>query len=120
MVVNTSLPSIESFEAKGWFLSQEGVELIASENPEAKSLDDFITIAKDMDLRSISTKGWNKTGDKITHLPTPLVLQLLEVRNTAMPSTNQVEKPRLLSATFTDGKKKYKGAEVLGKVDSLK
>ncbi|OBZ86937.1 hypothetical protein A0J61_05012 [Choanephora cucurbitarum] len=120
MVVNANLPSIESFEAKGWFLSQEGVELIASENPEAKSLDDFINIAKDMDLRSISTKGWNKTGDKITHLPTPLVLQLLEVRNTAMPSTNQVEKPRLLSATFTDGKKKYKGAEVLGKVDSLK
>jgi hypothetical protein len=54
-------------------------------------------------------------------IPSPCVLQVLEVRNIAMPSVNQIEKPRLLSVTFTDGsKKKYKAAEVLGQVDCLK
>lgn len=51
----------------------------------------------------------------------PCVLQVLEIRNIAMPSVNQTEKPRLLSITFTDGsKKKYKAVEVLGKVDCIK
>ncbi|KAI8053662.1 uncharacterized protein B0P05DRAFT_479561 [Gilbertella persicaria] len=117
----TTSPLVADFEAKGWFLSQEGIDLIASEHPEAKSLQDFITAAKDMDLRLLSNKGFNKTAEKVQQIPSPLVLQLLEVRNVAMPSVNQTEKPRLLSAVFTDGsKKKYKGVEVFGRVECLK
>lgn len=74
-----------------------------------------------MDLRLLTTKGFNKTSEKLDALPTPLVLQVLEVRNIAMPSVNQVEKPRLLSVTWTDGsKKKFKSVESLGKVECLK
>ncbi|KAL0140808.1 DnaJ-domain-containing protein [Mucor lusitanicus] len=114
-------PSIAEFEAKGWFLSQEGIDLIAAENDGVSTLEDYIACAKDMDLRLLTTKGFNKTAEKPSEIPSPLVLQVLEVRNVAMPSVNQVEHPRLLSVTFTDGsKKKYKGVEVLGKVDCLK
>lgn len=74
-----------------------------------------------MDIRLLTAKGFNKTGAKVSQIPSPLVLQVLEVRNVAMPSVNQVENPRLLSVVFTDGSnKKYKAAEVLGKVESLK
>lgn len=41
-------PSIDDFEAKGWFLSQEGIDLLSTENPEAKTLEDYITAAKDV------------------------------------------------------------------------
>jgi hypothetical protein len=44
------VPTIASFEEKGWYLSQEGIDLIASEHPEANSLDDFINCAKDVTL----------------------------------------------------------------------
>lgn len=74
-----------------------------------------------MDLRLLTTKGFNKIAEKPTEIPSPLVLQVLEIRNIAMPSINQVETPRLLSITFTDGsKKKYKAVEVLGKVECIK
>ena len=53
-------------------------------------------------------------------MPSPCVLQVLEVRNIAVPSVNSTDKPRLLSVIFTDGsKKKYKGVEVIGKVDCI-
>jgi hypothetical protein len=47
-------PTIASFEEKGWFLSQEGIDLIASENPEANTLDDFINCAKDVNVIFLS------------------------------------------------------------------
>jgi hypothetical protein len=51
----------------------------------------------------------------------PLILQLQEVVNIAAPMQHQVEHPRMLRAIFTDGgKKKIKGVELHGKVDSLR
>jgi hypothetical protein len=51
----------------------------------------------------------------------PRILQLQEVVNIATPLQHQLEHPRLLRATFTDGgKKKVKGVEMRGKVDGLK
>jgi hypothetical protein len=41
-------PSIEEFEAKGWFLSQAGIDLIASENEGLTTLDDYISCAKNV------------------------------------------------------------------------
>jgi hypothetical protein len=43
-------PSINEFETKGWFLSQEGIDLIASENDTVSTLDDYIACAKDVRL----------------------------------------------------------------------
>ncbi|KAI7870691.1 uncharacterized protein EV154DRAFT_431667 [Mucor mucedo] len=109
------------FEEKGWFLSPEGIELLKQQNPEASNVDDLIACAKDTDLRLLSAKGFNKTNEKLTTIPSPCVLQVLEIKNTAMPSAHQAETPRLLSVVFTDGsKKKFKGVEVFGKVDCLK
>lgn len=45
-------PSIAEFEAKGWFLSQEGIDLIAAENDGVSTLDDYIACAKDVRLGS--------------------------------------------------------------------
>lgn len=60
-------------------------------------------------------------NEKVTEIPSPCVLQVLEVKNIAMPSVNQGETPRLLSVIFTDGsKKKFKAVEVFGKVECLK
>jgi hypothetical protein len=74
-----------------------------------------------MDLRLLTAKGFNKTATKVSEIPSPLVLQVLEVNNVAMPSVNQVENPRLLKVVFTDGgKKKFNAAEVFDKVESLK
>jgi hypothetical protein len=51
----------------------------------------------------------------------PLILQLQEVVNIATPIQHQMEHPRMLRATFTDGgKKKIKGVEMRGKVDGLR
>ncbi|KAI9272364.1 hypothetical protein EDC94DRAFT_511564 [Helicostylum pulchrum] len=112
---------MSEFEEKGWFLSPEGIELLKTEHPEAKTLQDYIQCAKDMDLRLLTTKGFNKTNEKVTVIPSPCVLQVLEIKNIAMPSTHQIENPRLLSVVFTDGsKKKFKAVEALGKVDCLK
>lgn len=44
----TMTPSIAEFEAKGWFLSQEGIDLIAAENDGVSTLDDYIACAKDV------------------------------------------------------------------------
>lgn len=41
-------PSISEFEDKGWFLSQEGIDLIASENEGVSTLEDYITCAKNV------------------------------------------------------------------------
>lgn len=46
-MTNTS-PSITEFEAQGWFLSQEGIDLLSSENPEAENLQDYVAAAKDV------------------------------------------------------------------------
>lgn len=43
-------PSIAEFEAKGWFLSQEGIDLIAAENDGVSTLEDYIACAKDVSL----------------------------------------------------------------------
>ncbi|CAO3611932.1 unnamed protein product [Mucor hiemalis] len=113
--------TIAELEAEGWFLSEEGINLVTLENPEIRNINDFIAAAKDTDLRQLSSKGFNKTNEKVSVIPSPCVLQVLEVRNIAMPSVNQVEKPKLLSIIFTNGsKKKYKGVEALGKVDCIK
>ncbi|KAI9473793.1 MAG: hypothetical protein EXX96DRAFT_318080 [Benjaminiella poitrasii] len=118
------LPTIKDFEAKGWFLSQEGIDLIANENEsEITTLDDFIAIAKDTDLRLLTKDGFNKTAEKsLKQIPSPVVLQILEVKNVAMPSIHQIDdQSRLLSITFTDGsKKKFKGVEIFGRVNSVK
>ncbi|KAI8991681.1 hypothetical protein BDF20DRAFT_810913 [Mycotypha africana] len=113
--------NIPDFEAKGWFISQEGINLIAETHPEAKSLDDYIQCAKDMDIRSLTTQGFNKTEEKLTQIPSPVVLQVTEVRNISIPSTNQAEQhPRQLSVLLTDGKAKFKAVEMNGKVDGIK
>lgn len=75
-----------------------------------------------MDLRLLSKKGFNKTSEEVTVIPSPCILQVLEIKNVAKPSTHQTDdNPRLLSVTFTDGsKKKFKAVESLGKVECLK
>lgn len=39
---------MSEFEEKGWFLSPEGIELLKTEHPEAKTLQDCIQCAKDV------------------------------------------------------------------------
>ncbi|KAI8089284.1 uncharacterized protein BX664DRAFT_262160 [Halteromyces radiatus] len=113
----------ESLEEKGWFLSQEGIDSIKEQlEQENPTLEQFIEVAKDTDLREICDKGFRK-GDltKRDQLPSPLVLQVLQVQNIAVPSIQHVEKPRLLRVVFTDGsKKKWIGAEILGPLESLR
>lgn len=38
--------TISELEAEGWFLSEEGINLVNSENPEIKNIKDFIAAAK--------------------------------------------------------------------------
>lgn len=38
-------PTISEFEARGWFLSQEGIDLIAAENEGVSTLEDYISCA---------------------------------------------------------------------------
>lgn len=67
-------------------------------------------------------RGFRQDGDPTAKtIPAPLVLQVLEIRNVALPTSHQVEKPRLLRIAFSDGgKKKILGAEILGPVDQIK
>ncbi|CAO3699313.1 unnamed protein product [Rhizopus stolonifer] len=117
----SSIPTVEAFENRGWYLSSKGIELIASENEQLKSLDNYIHYAKDMDLGLITSQGFNKKNDKITEVPSPVVLQVVQVRNIAVPSVNQNDTPRLLQVTLTDGtKNKWKAIEIHGPVDCLK
>jgi hypothetical protein len=44
----TTHPSIEEFKSKGWYLSQEGIEFIASKNKDLKTIDDYVRHAKDV------------------------------------------------------------------------
>jgi hypothetical protein len=39
---------MSEFEEWGWFLSPEGIELLKNENPEAKTIEDYIECAKDV------------------------------------------------------------------------
>ncbi|KAI8384336.1 uncharacterized protein BYT42DRAFT_492763 [Radiomyces spectabilis] len=118
-------PPLTEFESKGWYLSEEGLALIEDEFDDDKgtqTVDDYIATALHMDLRQLSSKGFRK-GDMqpVSTLPSPLVLQLLEVRNVAMPLAHQTDAPRLLRITFTDGgKKKWTGVEYFGAVDCIK
>lgn len=41
-------PTVEEFESRGWYLSKEGIEYIASENEGLKSIKDYIEVAKDV------------------------------------------------------------------------
>lgn len=57
-----TIPSLRDFQAKGWFLSQEGLNRIIAENENLKSIEDYIACAKNVSLfhynnnRSILTK----------------------------------------------------------------
>jgi hypothetical protein len=74
-----------------------------------------------MDLSLLTTQGFNKTNEKLKEIPSPVVLQVVEVRNIAVPSINQNDNPRLLQVTLTDGaKKKLKAIELHEKVDCLR
>jgi hypothetical protein len=42
------MTTISELEAQGWFISQEGIDLLISENPQLKDVNDFITAAKDV------------------------------------------------------------------------
>lgn len=39
---------MSEFEEKGWFLSEEGIDLLKSEHPEAKTVEEYIHYAKDV------------------------------------------------------------------------
>ncbi|ORZ15280.1 hypothetical protein BCR42DRAFT_51007 [Absidia repens] len=115
--------SLGALEEKGWFFNQEGLDsLIEQVETDDTTLEQVIDLAKDTDLRELTEKGFRK-GDltKLSQLPSPLVLQVLQIQNIAVPSIQHVEKPRLLRVVFTDGssKKKWIGAEILGKVESI-
>ncbi|KAI8889992.1 hypothetical protein K501DRAFT_282016 [Backusella circina FSU 941] len=105
--------TISEFEAKGWFLTDQGLELLKSKvDDDTASFDNYIEHAKDMDLRLLSTKGFPKMAENINEIPNNVVLQVLEITNVAMPSVHQVENPRWLRIVFTDGKRKYKAIEM--------
>ena len=77
---------------------------------------------KQLDVRILGGKGARKgDANKLEQITGPVVLQVLEVRNVAVPSIQQqADHSRLLRIVFTNGsKKKLLGAEVLGKVDSI-
>ncbi|ORZ00530.1 hypothetical protein BCR43DRAFT_433170 [Syncephalastrum racemosum] len=116
--------SLEELRAQGWCISQEGLDTIQeSLEKENPTVDDIIGAALDANLRQIGDgRGFRQDGDPTTKtIPAPLVLQVLEIRNVALPSSHQVEKPRLLRIAFSDGgKKKIIGAEILGPVDQIK
>ncbi|KAI9280382.1 hypothetical protein BY458DRAFT_500515 [Sporodiniella umbellata] len=113
-------PTVEEFEGKGWYLSLEGIQSIAAENEQASSLDEYIRYAKDMDLSLLTSQGFNKTNEKLKEIPSPVVLQIVQVRNIATPSIHAGESPRLLQATLTDGHKKWKAIEIRQQLDCLK
>ncbi|KAI8330715.1 hypothetical protein BC941DRAFT_361120 [Chlamydoabsidia padenii] len=115
--------TLDALEEKGWYLSQDGFNTVKEQSGNDEvTLDQFIDIAKDIDLRELADKGFRK-GDqtKLDQIPANIVLQVLQIQNIAVPSIQHVEKPRLLRVVFTDGsKKKWTGAEILGQVESLK
>lgn len=43
--------TIAELEAEGWFLSEEGINLVTLENPEIRNINDFIAAAKDVNQR---------------------------------------------------------------------
>ncbi|KAI7884289.1 hypothetical protein K492DRAFT_38600 [Lichtheimia hyalospora FSU 10163] len=107
-----------TLRAQGWCISDEGLAILQEQlGPEA-TIDDIIATALDLDLRQIGGEPPSIKGN--TELAGPLVLELLEVRNVAMPSTHQVEKPRLFRVSFTaGGKRKLTGVEFMGPVDCI-
>ncbi|SAM07761.1 hypothetical protein [Absidia glauca] len=114
--------TLDALEEKGWFLNEEGIASVKEQaGKDSMTLDEFIDVAKDMDLRELVDKGFRK-GDstKLSQLPSNVVLQVLQVQNIAVPTIQHVEKPRLLRVVFTDGsKKKWIGAEILGQMESI-
>ncbi|KAI9289630.1 hypothetical protein BC943DRAFT_349238 [Umbelopsis sp. AD052] len=112
--------TFDEFRKAGWNLTEEGVTLLKEwtelENP---TFDDCLSVALNSDMRQFCKGGIGKEMPQV--IAAPLVLQLQEVVNIATPMQHQMEHPRLLRATFTDGgKKKIKGVEMRGKVDGLK
>lgn len=107
-----------TLRAQGWCISDEGLAMLQEQlGPEA-TIDDIVAATLDLDLRQIGGEPPSIKGN--SELAGPLVLELLEVRNVAMPSTHQVEKPRLFRVSFTaGGKKKFTGVEFLGPVDCI-
>ncbi|KAI8061035.1 hypothetical protein BC940DRAFT_245615, partial [Gongronella butleri] len=119
----SEMVTVDALEKLGWFVTAEGIELVKEQAEEpVETIDQWVRAAQDVDLRDLVDKGFRK-GDltKLDALPSPLVLQVLQIQNVTMPSIHQnVETPRLLRFTFTDGsKKKWIGAEILGRVDGL-
>ncbi|CAO3593090.1 unnamed protein product [Absidia cylindrospora] len=118
--------SLDALEEKGWFFNQEGFDFLIEQVGTMLPWNKLLTWQRckweQTDLRELTEKGFRK-GDltKLSQLPSPLVLQVLQIQNIAVPSIQHVEKPRLLRVVFTDGsnKKKWIGAEILGQVESI-
>ncbi|KAF7726469.1 tudor domain-containing protein 3 [Apophysomyces ossiformis] len=113
------VPTIDAFRAKGWYITEKGLELIKEQlGQQDGTLEDYLRVALDasvpLDLRQLNEAGIPKPDP--SEFPCPAVLQIADVRNVAVPAAHQVEKPRLLRITFTDGKRKFHGVE-LGPID---
>ncbi|RUO96668.1 hypothetical protein BC936DRAFT_141643, partial [Jimgerdemannia flammicorona] len=99
---------------RGWFLSESGIARLKDGiEKEEPSVDDLT------DLRQIASSKLPQDIQSLSCVPSPLVLQLQQVLNLSAPTQHQVERPKLLQLSLTDGKKKLKTVEILGELEDV-
>nr|CAG8593516.1 5669_t:CDS:2 [Entrophospora candida] len=107
-------------DSLGWILNDKGlIDLQNILETEQLTHNDIIKELLNKDLRRIGRGAFKNDFSNAKNISGPLVLQLLSIINLSTPLQDQREIPRLLQLTLTDGIKKIKGVEMLGKVENV-
>ncbi|CAJ0745362.1 11618_t:CDS:2 [Entrophospora sp. SA101] len=107
-------------DSLGWILNDKGlIDLQNILETEQLTHNDIIKELLNKDLRRIGRGAFKDDFSNAKNISGPLVLQLLSIINLSTPLQDQREIPRLLQLTLTDGIKKIKGVEMLGKVENV-